>query len=163
MFAILSQGLVNKTWLVLHGVKLKMHKLKSLYSLRLKKALLAKWMFGKPKDIRVHCLGISLICKRVSDRTCKWTGTCHRSNKLCSFVAKKIFFSLSCLVILYYALLYITRGMQSLQHALGGRNPQTENLVLPWPFTSLLERNYRKALPLGGTMKAQIRGQVAHQ
>lgn len=86
---------------------------------------------------------------------------CRPSNKLCSFGAKNSFFSALPGRALLCTFVY-SQGMLSLQHALGGQNPQTEIRVLPWPFTSLSGRNYPKALPLGGMMKAQIRGQVAH-
>lgn len=45
---------------------------KSSYRLGLNTGLLAnKWVFGKPEDIRVHWLGISLSCERATDGTWK--------------------------------------------------------------------------------------------
>lgn len=48
-------------------------------------------------------------------------------------------------------------------HTRGAKSSNWDAGVALAFYLSLSGENYPKALPLGGTMKAQIRGQVAHQ
>lgn len=144
MFAILSGSLVNKTWWVLHGVKLNAVHFKSSCRLGLKNGLLAnKWMFGKTKNTRVHWLGISLSYERAGDGTWKWTEALSPEQQAMQFWGQEEVFSQRRLVVLYYALLYIAKGCYDCNTHQGGKILK----LRCWCCLGLLPLSLRRELP----------------
>lgn len=155
MFAILSGSLVNKTWWVLHGVKLNAVHFKSSCRLGLKNGLLAnKWMFGKTKNTRVHWLGISLSYERASDGTWKWTEALSPEQQTMQFWGQDEVFSQRRLVMLYYALLYIAEGCYDCNTHQGGKILK----LRCWCRLGLLPLSLRKELPQSSASRGDDEG-----